>query len=232
MMLGDLVWGLVGFLLTVMVLSYLVGDNPLFRLAAYLFIGITAGYLSVLIVYQILWPFLLSPLIYGSWTARLWMVIPLALILLLLAGQTARFSWLAGIPLAYLAGLTAAIVIGGAVFGTLIPQSLDLMMAFDPVRRAAGSGPSWLGQVEGLVMLLGVIGTLSFFHFGRRKGLDGEDRAAQRPPVFEALSKIGQVFIGIALGAVFSGVFSTALLALIDRIIFIHAVILQLLGAG
>jgi hypothetical protein len=44
------------------------------------------------------------------------------------------------------------------------------------------------------------------------------------------LSKIGEVLLGITLGTVFAGIFSTALLALIDRIAALGDVIGQLLG--
>jgi predicted membrane protein len=40
---GDLIWGIIGFLLSILVFSYLIGDNPLFRFAIHLFIGVSAG---------------------------------------------------------------------------------------------------------------------------------------------------------------------------------------------
>jgi hypothetical protein len=49
--------------------------------------------------------------------------------------------------------------------------------------------------------------------------------------IFEGLSKIGQIFIGITLGAVFAGVFSSALLALIDRILIMGQFITNLIGS-
>jgi hypothetical protein len=94
----DLIWGVVGLLLTVMVLSYLIGDNLFFRLAAYLFVGVTAGFLSVLIINQILWPYLLQPLIIGSWIEKLWILIPLALAVLLVISQFHRFTGAGGCP--------------------------------------------------------------------------------------------------------------------------------------
>ena len=57
-----------------------------------------------------------------------------------------------------------------------------------------------------------------------------DEASTQRPGIFEGISKIGQVFIGITLGAVFAGIFSSALTALIDRILFIGQFIAQLIG--
>ena len=230
MSLNELIWGATGLVLTVMILSYLVGDNFLFRLAAYLFVGVTAGFLTVLIVNQILWPHLIQPLIFGSWEGRLWAFIPLVLVLLLTISQFSRFAGVGRIPLAFLAGVTAAIVIGGAVFGTMIPQIRSVVNAFDPAGWYATPGLPWLRIVEAALMLIGVVGTLSYFHFGRRRQKAEDHSETARPRVFDAMAKVGEVFIGIALGAVFTGIFSTALLAMIDRLVFIGEFVTRLLG--
>lgn len=231
MNLAEIIWGSVGLLLTVMVLSYLIGDNVLFRFAAHVFIGLTAGYLVVLIVNQVLVPLLVTPMITGSSIERLWLAIPIGLIALLLLGQFPRLGGVSSLPLAFLTGLSAAVAIGGAVFGTLIPQSLSVVEAFDPAQWYADPSRTWFRVLEAMVMLAGVVGTLSYFHFGRKRTPDNEAEETQRPQVFEALGKVGQVFIGITLGAVFAGLFSSALFALIDRIIFIKDMIVLLIGA-
>jgi hypothetical protein len=227
----DLIWGVVGLLLTVMVLSYLIGDNLFFRFAAYLFIGVTAGFLSVLIINQIVWPYLLQPLIFGSWIEKLWILIPLALAVLLLISQFQPLSGAGRVPLAFLAGLTAAVTVGGAVFGTIIPQLRAVVNAFDPAGWYQTPVVPWLRMAEAVVMLVGVLGTLSYFHFGRRRG-DQKDQTQVRPLFFEGLAKVGEVFIGIALGTVFAGVFSTALLAMIDRLLLIGEFVMRLMGGG
>ncbi|MCB2214412.1 hypothetical protein KQH50_03340 [bacterium] len=230
MNLTELAWSAIGFLLTVMVLSYMLGDNVFFRVAAFLFIGLTAGYLAVLLVNQVLLPHLVLPLATGGWSQRLWLLIPLVLALLLLLGQVPRLAPAARVPLAYLLGLTAAVTIGGAVFGTLIPQSQALIESFNANIWYAVPSLTWLRILDAVVMLLGVVGTMSFFHFGRRLKLDRLEDDQKRPKVIQGLSKIGEVFLGITLGAVFAGIFSTALLALIDRMIVIGESVTQLLG--
>lgn len=227
----ELFWIVVSFLLTVMILSYLLGDNIFFRFAAHLFIGITAGYILLLIIYEIMLPFLIFPLANGSWIEWLWFSIPLVLILLLIVSQIKKFTWIGSLPLAYLAGLAAAVAIGGAVFGTLIPQSLAIIEPFDPDNLYPNSGQSWLNILDAAVMLVGTVGTLSYFYFGRKLKPKTDLDLTKRPLIFEVLSKIGQVFIGITLGAVFAGVFSSALLALIDRILFMGQFITNLIGS-
>ena len=50
-----------GLFLTISVLLYLfVGDNALFRLVTYLFIGVVAGYVTIMILFNVLLPRLAS----------------------------------------------------------------------------------------------------------------------------------------------------------------------------
>jgi len=66
MSLPELIWSVIGFLLTVMIFSYILGDNPVFRLAAYLFVGVTAGYVNITVIDQVLFPQLVQPLLNGQ----------------------------------------------------------------------------------------------------------------------------------------------------------------------
>jgi len=230
--LSEFVWGLVGLLLTVMILSYLIGDNFLFRLASAIFIGLTAGYIAVLIIKDILVPYLWEPLIIGGLTARLWALVPLVLIVLLGLSQFSRFSKLGTLPLAFLAGLVAALTIGGAVFGTIIPQAGAIINGFDLIRLQAVEGDAWIQIVDALIMFVGTVTTLSYFHFGGRSTSQPQNDTSKRPKVLEGLSNVGQVFIGITLGAIFTGVFSSALFALINRIAFVAQFVARWIGVN
>lgn len=227
---SAVVWGVIGFLLTVMVLSYLIHDSLFFRLAAYLLIGLTAGYLVVLLVTRIILPHLIWPLADASWSQRLWLFIPIVFGLLLLIGQIPRLALLSRIPLAYLAGLSAAVAIGGAVFGTIVPQGQAVLDAFNPYRIYANPQLVWMRILDAGVMILGVVGTLSFFHFGQPLKKMNRTDENKRPRILQVLSRVGEVFLGITLGAIFAGVFSTALLAFIDRIAVLGALIGRFLG--
>ncbi|MFW5713524.1 MAG: hypothetical protein ACOCYU_02515 [Brevefilum sp.] len=229
---SEFVWGLVGFLLTVMILSYLIGDNFFFRLASSLFIGVTAGYLAVLVINDILGPYIWMPLVGGSWAERLWIAVPLILIALLGLSQLPRFSRLGTLPLAFLAGLVAALTIGGAVFGTIIPQADAIVNSFDLARWRVDDRRSWIQGVDAVIMLIGTLTTLSYFHFGRRKPHHPQEETNQRPKALESLSAVGQVFIGVTLGAVFAGVFSSALLALINQMAFVGQFIARWIGGS
>ncbi len=57
----EVISGFIGLILTLLVFSYLIGDNPLFRFAIYLFIGVSSGYAAFAAWQYVLWPRLFSP---------------------------------------------------------------------------------------------------------------------------------------------------------------------------
>ena len=58
----EAISALIGLILTLLIFSYLIGDNPLFRLALYLFIGVASGYAAVVVWHSVLLPRLFLPL--------------------------------------------------------------------------------------------------------------------------------------------------------------------------
>lgn len=75
----DLIMASVSFLFTLMVLSYLMGDNPLFRLAIHIFIGVSAGYAAAVAWHQVLSPKLIQPLLSGGLLESTLFIVPLLL---------------------------------------------------------------------------------------------------------------------------------------------------------
>ena len=207
----DLLWTIVSFLLTLLILSFIFGDNPLFRIAAYLFVGVSAGYAAVLMIYQVLWPRLVVPIVAGNLVTA----IPLALGLLLTFRLEPSFSRVGNLSMAYLVGTAAAVAIGGAVVGTLLAQMRGAIDAFEPLSSASSS----TRLVEATVMLVGTVTTLVYFQFSARSR---PGQPPQRPVIVEILAWIGQLFIAITLGALFAGVLAAALAALIERLNFIQ----------
>ncbi len=209
----DILWTIVSFLLTLLILSFIFGDNPLFRIAAYLFVGVSAGYAAVLLVYQVLWPHLIVPIASGNWITA----VPLALGLLLVFRLVPSLSRVGNMSMAYLVGAAAAVAIGGAIVGTVLGQARGAINAFDLSTAQAAGGPVFqLG--EAVIMLVGTVGTLAYFQFTARTR---PNQPPQRPAVVEMLARVGQVFIAITLGSLFAGVLAAALTALIERLGFI-----------
>jgi hypothetical protein len=222
----DFLSAVFGLILTLMIFSYLLDDNPLFRVAVYLFIGVSSGYAATVVCYQVLAPKLLAPLRTGDPNQLLLTIIPLLLGISLLAKLTPRISWIGNFAMAVLVGVGAAAALGGAVLGTLLPQVQAAINAFD-FRSAATASGAFLGVLNGIVMLVGTVFTLGYFHFSAGRAADGSLR---RNRVFELVAWVGRIFIAITLGVLFAGVYMSALTAMIERLGFVINFFRQFLG--
>lgn len=222
---------LIGFLFTVLILSYLVGDNFLFRAAVYIFVGIAAGYAVAVAMHQVLWPLLLHPLLTGSVLssplAAAWLGVQLLSGVLILFKISPRLSGWGLIPTAYLVGVGAAAAIGGGVLGTLLPQINAAAVALDlRVAAVRGDNPVFF-LFNGGVALVGAVGVLAYFHFGARRKADG---AVRRNPLIEALAWLGRIYIAITFGLLFAGVYMAAITALTERLTSMRDLIFSFLG--
>ncbi len=210
---ADLIWTIVGFVLTLLVLSYVLGDNPLFKLVTYLFVGISSGAVAVIAIYQVIWPKLILPVLHGDYLT----LIPLLLSVLLLAKLFPRVSFLGNISMAYLVGAGAAVAVGGAVLGTLVSQTSAMAAPFD-LSTATVSGNPMAQIAEGVFILIGTLATLFYFQFSARVQAN---QTIQRSQFIEVVGKIGQGFIAITFGALLAGVFGSAIAALVERLAFL-----------
>jgi predicted membrane protein len=218
----EIISAVVGFILTLMILSYLIGDNPLFRIAVYLFIGVSSGYAATVIVYNVLLPNL-NKLQTNDLNQLLLEVIPVVFGATLLAKLSPRISWIGNFAMAMLVGIGAAVALGGALLGTLIPQAQAAMDAFD----LGGSSNPVLSFVEGGVMLVGAVVTLAAFQFGAKNAPDGTPK---RNILVEWTARLGRLFIAVTFGVLFAGVYMSALTAMIERLSSILNFIRQSFG--
>ncbi len=197
---------LLGFVLTLAIFSYLLGDNPLFRIALHLFIGVSSGYIAALIFRQVWINQLFQPLLNPETDPllRAWLVFSLLLTVFLLTKISPRLGVIGTPAAALLSGIAAGLMITGAFQGTLIPQLKATASAFDPSRPFE----LWL---DGLILLLGAISTLAYFHFGA-------DRSLRRRWWIRLLAFSGLIFLGLTLGVLFAALYSSTLTALIERL--------------
>lgn len=222
----DFIGALIAALLTVMILSYLIGDNPLFQLATHIFIGVAAGYAGSIALHNIILPSLLEPVIVSGMSGILsgdifrgsqgvflvggWIL--LGMLLLKISPATSKWGTL---PIVLLVGVGAGVVVGGSISGTIIPQSSAAMESLNPGAVSGLANETGLERIGNVfILLLGTLSTLMYFHFSTRKIPTG---AAKRPPYLEVVATVGRVFISIAFGTMFAGTLMTALIALSER---------------
>ena len=194
-----------GFVLTLMVYSYIIADNILYRLAVYVFVGMTAGYVSAVTFESVLLPFFRATLGSGE-TDRIGLgFLPLLLVMLLLLknSRLTSLARLGNLGLAVVIGVGAAVALVGALTGTLLP--------FAEATINEGSGEA----LEAFIVLIGVISTLIYFSYVARRRPNGEIR---RPALIEAVSLVGQGFIVITLGAMYGAAILTTLALFSERL--------------
>ena len=200
---ADFIGLIIGLLLTISVFSYLLGDNVLFRIALYIFVGASTGYVVVIIWHNIVWPKIILPIIninsLDSTTILYFM--PLLLGILLLFKLVPGLRGIGSPVMAYLVGVGAAVAIGGAVLGTLLPQVSATTELFDFQDPNLGGSQYWLLAIESFIILAATISTLLFFQFTARRNSGDSNNS---PTWIDRFGKIGEIFIAITFGAIFA----------------------------
>jgi hypothetical protein len=215
-----------------MVLSYLIGDNPLFKLAMHLLIGVAAGYVGAVAVHNVLIPGLIEPILDAGLAGLVdsqlivTVIIPLVLVILLflkVAPSTARYGT---VSMVLLVGVGAAVIVGGAITGTLVPLTLDSMESLNPNVINQLTGESGIERLLNVIIVLtGTLTTLFYFRFTVRK-TDAEAPFAivggvKIPGPLTMLKGVGKGFIAVTFGVMYAGAVAATLIVLAERVQFI-----------
>lgn len=199
----DLIGGWVSFVLTLLVFSYLLGDNFLYRISIHVLVGVAAAYTVIVAAESVVVPWLNETLLAdtagrdsGTMAGlRVLGTIPFLVGVLLLFKYSPRLAPVGDLGLAFVIGVGLAVALAGAVAGTVIPLA-----------RAAGQS---VGDdaLDGIVIVVGVITTLVYFQY---TAVEREGKL-QRPRPVRALGAVGQVFVTVTLGALYAGAILTSL---------------------
>lgn len=200
----------IGFVFTLMIFSYILGDNILYRLAVYVFVGLAAGYITIVTVESVILPWVRGTLLapetgIGGTVIG---IIPFILGLLLLLKTSPRLGRVGNIAIAFIIGVGTAVALVGAISGTLLPLAMS-----------TGSSVR-IDVLNGFLIFLGVASTLIYFQYLARRKPNGE---IQRGLLVRFFGGVGQVFIVVTLGAIYAGAILTSLTIFSERIGFILA---------
>jgi hypothetical protein len=209
------VW--VGSLVTLVVLSYLIRDNVVYRLVQHAALGAAVGIGLVLLWQQVLWPRWAMPMSQGIkvWRTQgfsseaygaLWILalIPGGLWYFQLSRKYANVSTL-------ITGLFVGAAAGLALkYQTLLilPQISASIRPLNPAAGGEVTGHSIAVVVNNFLFLLILFTALLYFFFSIRT-----DNALLRPPL-----RFGRLAIMVCLGAMFGGTVLTRLAYLLERI--------------
>ncbi len=219
----------VAFALTLMVYCYLGRDlaflHAIYRIAAYIFVGVALGYGTVMAWHLVLQPRLLVPLGEG----KLDYLVPLTLCLLLVARVRPAWKGAGALTMSFLFGVGSALAVGGALMGTLIPQVQASFLSLDPasyqvIATDQGAQSTAFYALDALLVILGTISTLLYAHFtvserAHRLGLS-------RGRWMHLAAGFGKVFIMFTFGALFATAAISRIALLVDRVRFIVETVL------
>ena len=178
-------WSIVFF--TLCIFSYLLGDNPFYKIAEHIFVGVSAGYIFALTWWDQIWPNLFGRLfptyVDAGFEFSPSYIIPLILGIFMLFRLIPSLSWLARFPIAYIVGMAAGLKVYVYINSNILIQIQNSAIDFSK------SGGEIFNHI---LVLLGVISALVYFFFSKEhKGTVG------------VISKIGIYFLMIKFGASF-----------------------------
>jgi hypothetical protein len=219
----DTIGFFIAVILTLMVFSYILGDNFLFRLAAHIFVGVAVGYAIIVIWYQV-WDQVITPAFTPPVGNPLSLVPPLVICIFLvfkaLPLKGSLFNALGNLGLAFILGVGAALAIGSALFGTLLPQVLTTAsISWNPFNYPVESGgDQWVTWLNNIIIVLGTVGTFSYFTFAvRAPGPLGGFREGW----VRFWAGMGRLIIIFTLGALFANTVTSRMALLISRLQFL-----------
>jgi len=194
----------VSAVLTLLIFSFLYKDNPFYKFAEHLFVGISAGYGVALEYHNVFLPNLWRPLndVSIPLANRLPLLLPFVFGLLLFTRFFEKISWLSRWSLALIIGIFAGIAIIGYGSGDLVLQIHANLL---PIWT-----DKWLTSFNNLLLTVGLITSLIYFFFSK------EHKGA-----FGATARVGIWFLMISFGASFGYTVMSRMSLLIGRVYFL-----------
>jgi hypothetical protein len=197
-------------------LSYLLGDNPLYRLALHIFVGALVGFSFGIILLNVVYGMVLEPLLEAESSIDMFLLLLIILLgLVLLFKILPRTAYIGNFSVAYLVGVGTAVALGGALLGTLVPQ-------INAAGRAASISAMVdfrLGPLDSLLIVMGTVCALMAFTFTAQEqpGLAG---------IWSQIVRIvggiaGRGFLIFAFSIAFAGALTASLSIFIGRIHYV-----------
>jgi hypothetical protein len=200
-------WMAVG--LTLFIFSFLYKDNPLFKLAENLYVGVSVGYTIVktydTVIVHLIW----KPIVDNKeWT----LLIPVAIGLLMLTRYVPKAAWLSRYAFAFIVGVGSGLAIPRTISSFILKQIEDTVRPLMMLVPGDGLSFTWsllnpASSVNTIIILVGVSSVLFYFFFSVEHTGPGK-----------AVARTGILFLMIAFGAAFGYTVMARMSLLIGRL--------------
>jgi len=182
----------ISIFLTFAILSFLYYDNPIYKFAEHLFMGIGIGIGTIEVYFGVFEPKLIRPLLEEH---RLLSLAPLLMLVLLFAKLTRKHKDWARIPIAFIVAAFAGVKLTGEANGRLLEQVRATMPDLQALYQESGWW-DWeqagAGVISGVVLVLGLCACLLHFYFS----------SPHNKPM-RVISRIGILTLMLSFGASF-----------------------------
>ena len=214
----------VGGLLTLMIFSFLYKDNPYYKFAEHLFVGVSAAYWMVVAFWTTMIPNMLGAIYPHSLTwfvlnpqevataatadPKWWRIFPVILGIMLLMRLTTKAAWLSRWPMAFIIGFSAGTNLTRYLQSDFVAQIRATMIPLLVFDKAGAF--SFGASFSNWVIVFGVLACLVYFFFSKEhKGW------------FGGTARLGIWVLMVAFGAAFGYTVMARISLLIGRMTFL-----------
>ncbi|MBI5805081.1 hypothetical protein HZA73_03455 [candidate division TA06 bacterium] len=184
-----------GALLTLCIYSFLYKDNPLYKFAEHVYVGISAGYFVAAEFHNVVLPNLWNPLT-TNFAHKYYLIIPGVMGLLVFFAFSRKHNWLLRFPISMVVGMGAGLSVTAFLSTDVLAQTQATLIP--------------MNSLNNFLLVLGVLATLVYFFFSaEHKGFIG------------AGAKLGVWYLMIAFGAAFGYTVMARISLLIGRMQFL-----------
>jgi len=189
--------------LTLCIYSFLYKDNPFYRIAEHLVVGVSAGYMTIILAKTTVMDNLIAPLSKGDWK----FLLPGVLGVLMFTRLIPKISWISRYSIAFYLG-SAGLSVPLFLRTHVIRQ---IHASIKPIGLDTATGNfSWLALFNTLIIFLGVLCGLTYFFFSKpHEGIIG------------GMAKVGILILMIGFGAAFGYTVMSRISLLIGRLQFL-----------
>ena len=194
------VW--LGAFFTFAIFSFLYKDNPVYKVAEQIFVGLSAGYWFIYTIYSILVPNLYVKLS-TNFSANWVLLIPALLGVFMLLRLLPATEWLSRFPIAMMIGTTAGIGFVRYLSSDVLNQMTATMM--NPFK-----GGDWVTILGQILLVIGTMSAIVYFYFSKKhEGAIG------------VTARVGIYFLMVSFGAAFGYTAMARISLLIGRLQFL-----------
>jgi hypothetical protein len=195
--------------LTLFIFSFLYKDNPLFKLAEHLYVGVSVGYTVVKTCDSVVLNLIYKPIVEEGEIALL---IPVAIGFLMLTRYVPKAAWMSRYAFAFIVGVGSGLAIPRTISSFILKQIEDTVRPL--LSMSGGDGLMFsmnllnpASNLNAIVILIGVTSVLFYFFFSIEHSGPGR-----------IVARTGIVFLMIAFGAAFGYTVMARMSLLIGRL--------------